>query len=328
MDPPPQWQLLRLMDGFVITQLLYVASQLGVAEALKDGPRTGQEVAEAVGADAAAMTRVLRGLALEDVVSERDGRFALTQIGAFLPAMAGVLRVRGELYYHGAEGLLDALKEGGTAFERMYGAPFFAHLAQHAAHEAAFDASMAGRSHQEASAVVAAYDFTRFQTLVDVGGGRGVLLGAVLNAAPDLRGTLVDRPAAVAAARAALGDRAECVDGDFFEGVPADADAYVLSRILHDWHDAEARRILAVCREAMRPDATLLIIDAILPERAKDEPGAIRMDLHMLLLFGARERTEAEFRTLLAETGFTLQRVIPTGSPAGLGVLEAAIARR
>jgi hypothetical protein len=324
MDPPPQWQLLRLMDGFVITQLLYVASQLGVAQALADGPRTGPEVAEAVGADPDAITRVLRGLALEDVVSEQDGRFALTPVGALLPALEGSLRVRGELYYHGAEGLLDAVRHGGTAFERIYGASFFEHLATHATHEAAFDASMAGRSQQEASAVVNAYDFTRFQTLVDVGGGRGLLLDAVLAAAPTLRGTLVDRPAAVAAARALLGDRAECVEGDFFERLPAGADAYLLSRILHDWHDPDALRILTVLHQAMRPDSTLLIVDAILPEHAKDEPGAIRMDLHMLLLFGARERSEAEFRALLADAGFTLLRMIPTGSPAGLGVLEAA----
>jgi SAM-dependent methyltransferase len=323
MDPPPQWQLLRLMDGFVVTQLLYVATQLGIAEALQQGPRTGTEIAEAVGADPGAITRVLRGLALEDVVSEQDGRFALTPVGELLPALAGSARVRGELYYHGAEGLLDAVKQGGTAFERTYGAPFFEHLARNPGHEAAFDASMAGRAQQEASAVVAAYDFTPLHTLVDVGGGRGALLKAILQAAPALQAVLVDRSQAVAAARQTLGERAQAVEGDFFATIPDGADAYVLSRILHDWHDDDARRILRVCHEAMRPDSKLIIVDAILPEHAKDEPGAIRMDLHMLLLFGARERTEPEFRALLAEAGFTLQRAIPTGSPAGLGVLEA-----
>jgi hypothetical protein len=182
---------------------------------------------------------------------------------------------------------------------------------------------MAGRAEQEAGAVVAAYDFTPFKTLVDVGGGRGVLLKAILDAAPGLRGVLVDRPQAVAAAREHLGGRAECLAGDFFEAVPDGADAYLLSRVLHDWDNADALRILAVCRAAMPADATLLIADAILPERAKDQPGAIRMDLHMLLLFGARERTEAEFRDLLGRAGFELRRAIPTGSPAGLGLIEA-----
>jgi hypothetical protein len=313
------------MDGFVLTQLLYVAARLGLAEALESGPRTGAEVADAVGADRAAVTRVLRGLALEDVVSEDpDGRFALTPVGECLPALAGAIAVRGELYYHGAEGLLDAVRSGGTAFERVYGAPFFAHLDAHPSHEAAFQASMAGRSEAEAVAVVAAYDFGAFRRLVDVGGGCGVLLAAILHSAPGLEGVLVDRPAAVAAARERLGERAACVAGDFFEAVPGGADAYLLSRVLHDWDDADARRILAVCRAAMEPRARLLVVDAILPERARDQPHAIRMDLHMLLLLGARERTEAEFRDLLAQAGFELLRTVPTGSPAGLGIIEAS----
>ena len=139
---------------------------------------------------------------------------------------------------------------------------------------------------------------------------------------------LFDRDAAVPAARAHLdaagvGDRAVCVAGDFFVEVPADADAYVLSRVLHDWDDADAGRILARCRAAMRPDSRLLVVEAILPERARDLPAAIRMDLHMLLLLGARERTAEEFRELLARAGFEVQRVVPTQSPAGLGVIEA-----
>jgi hypothetical protein len=297
-----------------------VASELGLAEAL---PGTGPEVAAAVGADAGAVTRVLRGLALEGVVVEEDGRYSLTPVGECLPAMAGPLAVRGALYYHGAEGLLEAVRSGGTAFERVYGAPFFAHLDSHPGASAAFEASMAGRARQEADAVVAAYDFGALGSLVDVGGGRGVVLGAILQAAPDLRAVLVDRPDAVAAARGNLGERAECVVGDFFESVPAGFDAYLLSRVLHDWDDADALRILRVCRAAMGADARLLIVDAILPERAVDQPFAIRMDLHMLLLLGARERTEAEFRELLARAGFSLARVFATGSPAGLGIIEA-----
>jgi hypothetical protein len=297
-----------------------VASKLGVAEAL---PGTGPEVAAAVGADAGAVTRVLRGLALEGVVVEADGRFSLTPVGECLPAMAGPLTVRGELYYHGAEGLLQAVRDGGTAFERVYGAPFFAHLDSHPEASAAFEASMAGRARQEADAVVAAYDFRALGSLVDVGGGRGVLLDAILQAAPDLRAVLVDRPDAVAAARANVGARAECVVCDFFESVPAGFDAYLLSRVLHDWDDADALRILRVCRTAMGAGGRLLIVDAILPERAVDQPFAIRMDLHMLLLLGARERTEAEFRELLGRAGFSLSRVVPTGSPAGLGIIEA-----
>lgn len=318
----PHWQLLRLMDGYVVTQLLYVAAELGVAEALAAGPRTGAEVAADVGADAQALTRVLRGLALEDVVSESGGRFALTPLGEALVPLAGAIKVRGQVYYGAAAGLLEAVRRGETAFERVHGARFFDHLAAQPGDAAAFQASMADRAEQEAGAVVAAYDFSGLRHLVDVGGGRGVLLGAILDAA-DLRATLVDRPEAIAAARERLGGRATCVEGDFFEALPLGADAYLLSRVLHDWDDEEARRILAVCRAAMGEDARLLIVDAILPERAKDMPAAIRMDLHMLVLLGARERTEAEFRALLEAAGFAVRRVVPTASPAGLSVIEA-----
>jgi len=324
----PQQHLGRLIDGYVMTQLLYVASKLGVAQALADGPRTGTEVAEAVGADPAALTRVLRGLALEDVVSEEDGRFALTPVGQTLPTVAGRLTMCGQLYYHAAEGLLAAVREGGSSFERVHGVPFFTHLERHAEDGAAFHRSMAVRSEQEASDVVRVYDFGALDRLVDVGGGSGVLLASILRSAPGLHGVLVDRPAAIAAARENLrefGGRAECEPCDFFAQLPAGGDAYLLSRILHDWNDVDALRILAVCRTAMTSQARLLIVDAILPEHAKDQPAAIWMDLYMLLLLGARERTEADFKALLAQAGFTLRRTFPTGSPSGIGVLEAVL---
>ena len=179
--------------------------------------------------------------------------------------------------------------------------------------------------------MVEAFDFSGIDRLVDVGGGRGVLLAAILRANPSLFGVLMDREAAISPARAnlraaGLGDRAECVAGDFFVSVPANADAYVLSRVLHDWDDVDAGRILATCRHAMRPDSRLLIVEAILPERARDRPAAIRMDLHMLVLLGARERTEAEFSALLHSSGFDVRRVVMTASPAGLGVVEASLA--
>jgi O-methyltransferase domain len=177
--------------------------------------------------------------------------------------------------------------------------------------------------------VVAAYDFAGLGRIVDVGGGSGVLLEAILRATPGLRGILVDRPEAVERARARLadlGDRCECLVGDFFDAVPSGADAYLLSRVIHDWHDADAERILATCREAMPDDARLLLVEAILPERAHDGPEAIRMDLHMLVLFGARERTAAEYGTLLTGAGLELRRLVPTASAASLGVIEAVLA--
>jgi len=195
----------------------------------------------------------------------------------------------------------------GTAFEQVYGDRFFDYLARHPEQEATFQASMSGRAEQEAGDVVAAYDFGGLGRLVDVGGGYGILLGAVLRATPELQAVLVDQPGVVAQARRrlepeGLAGRCELVAGDFFASVPAGADAYLLSRVLHDWVDDDARR---------------------LPERARDQPAVIRMDLHMLVLLGAHERTEAQYRRLLGETGFRGTRVVPTASPAGLSVIEA-----
>jgi hypothetical protein len=327
----PASRLMRLLDGFVTTQLLYVAAKLGVADVLADGPRSGAEIAEAVGADHEALVRVLRGLVTDDVLAEdEDGRFALTPVGECLRSGPGAALARGEVYYDAAAGLLATVREGGTAFEHVHGERFFDHLARHPDREAAFQGSMAARAEQEAHDVVAAYDFSGVRRLVDVGGGRGILLAAILRANPELRGVLTDREAAIPAARAALdaasvGDRADCIVADFFTTVPAGADAYLLSRIIHDWDDTDARRILNSCRGAMvdSPSSRLLVVEAILPERAHDRPAAIRMDLHMLLLLGARERTEAEFRALLDSSGFRVQRVVMTSSPAGLGVIEA-----
>jgi hypothetical protein len=323
------------MDGYMTTQLLYVAAKLGVADVLAGGPSTAAEVAEAVGADAALLERALRGLVLEDVLAEEDGRFALTPLGEWLRegipgSLRGPIMVRGDVYYAAAAGLLATVVEGGVAFEHVHGERFFEHLGRHPDLEASFGASMAGRAAHEAEDVVAAYDFATVGRLVDVGGGQGILLAAILRAAPHVSAVLVDRPGVVQRAREWLdrqgvGQRCECVAGDFFASVPRGADAYLLARVIHDWHDPDAHRILATCAAAMSAESRLLVVDAIVPERPKDRPEAVRMDLHMLTLLGARERTEAEFRRLLADAGLTVRRVAPTRSPAGLSVIEATL---
>jgi hypothetical protein len=333
-DPAGPQRLGRLMDGYLSTQLVYLAARLGIADALAAGPRTATELAAAVGVPADALSRVLRGLAVDEVLDELPGgRFALTATGDRLRADApgslrGAALVRGELYFAAAGGLLPALRAGGTAFEQVYGRRFFADLDADPAHEAVFAASMAGRADREAADLVAAYDFAGIRHLVDVGGGHGVLVTAILRSAPGVRATLVDRPAVVEPARArlaatGLAERCTVEAGDFFTAVPAGADAYVLSRVLHDWGDEEAGAILGTCRTAMPVGARLLVAEAILPERARDQPDAIRMDLNMLMLLGARERTEAEFRALLAGAGFTVTAVVRTASPVGLGLIEA-----
>jgi hypothetical protein len=318
----PAGHLSSLADGYLITQLLHVAAELGVADVLHDGPASAAEIAASVGAQPGHLHRVLRGLAAEQVLDELpDGRFALTPAGALLAAdapgsMRGAVLARGRLYYGAVVGLLDAVRDGGTPFELAHGEPFFTRLATQPAEYAMFQASMSARSTAEASAVVNAYDFGRFRRLVDVGGGPGILLRAILDAHPGVDGLLFDRPEVVRTATL------PAEGGDFFAAVPAGADAYLLSRVLHDWDDADALRILGTCRRAMPDDATLVLVEAVLPRRAADDPRAVRMDLHMLTLLHGRERTEAEFADLLGTAGFRLLGTVPT--PAGVCVLEAA----
>ncbi len=316
-------QLAGLVDGYLTTQLLYVVAELGVADALAGGARDATELAAQVGADPDVLGRVLRGLAAQGVLDEHPGRrFALNAVGDLLRtdhprSMRGLVLTRGRTYYAALTGLLAAARDGGTPFDLVHGTTFFAHLAAHPEQGAAFQQSMTTRSRREAAAVTAAYDFSAFGSLVDVGGGPGLLLATILAANPGLSGTLFDRPEVVA------GARLPSVAGDFFVEVPAGADAYLLSRVIHDWDDEEAVAILRTCRRAMPDTATLLLVEALLPDRAVDDPAAVRMDLHMLTLLHGRERTRAEYAALLAAAGLRLTRVIPAGAGSGVHVIEA-----
>jgi hypothetical protein len=265
--------------------------------------------------------RVLRGLAAEEVLDELpDGGFTLTATGQLLRAevpdsLRGAVTARAQLYYGAVAGLPDAVRRGGTPFEIVHGQPFFEYLAAAPERLAAFQASMADRSAREAGAVVAAYDMSGFGSIVDVGGGTGTLLRAVRGCAPSADVVLLDLPEVVA--RSDL----PSLGGDFFTAVPGGADAYLLSRILHDWDDGDAVRVLRTCRSAMRPDSVLLGVEAVLPERAVDDPAAVRMDLHVLLLLHGRGRTAGEYAELFDAGGLRLTADVPT--PAGVHVLEA-----
>ena len=332
-DSSPHDRLARLMDGYLVTQALYVAMELGIADRLADGPRTADDLAAEADADPGALHRVLRLLAAEGILVESDGGFGLTPLGELLRADVpgshrGACLARGTVYYEAAGGLLRAVREGGAAFVYVHGQSLIDYLGERPALGAAFQGSMTARSTQEAAAVVAAYDFSAYRRLVDVGGGTGVLLAAILTDTPWLHGVLFDRPQVIEAAgrrlaEAGLAERSETVGGDFFDAVPAGADAYLLSRVIHDWNDDDAVRILGVCRRAMGEQGRLLLVEALLPERATEQPAAIRMDIHMLVLLHGRERTEAEFAGLLARAGFRVTRVVPTDSPAGIAVIEA-----
>jgi hypothetical protein len=225
--------------------------------------------------------------------------------------------------------LLDAVRDGTVPFEHVHRLSFFEYLARHPAQAGSFQSSMTARSRLEADAVVAAFPFADHRHVVDIGGGHGILLARVLTAAPRSRGTLFDRPETVVAAAEELSanlpaDSFDVVGGDFFAEVPAGADVYVLSRVLHDWDDPSAVRILSTCRRAMRTGSTLLIVEALLPAVASDNPAAIRMDLHMLALFdGGRERTVAEYEAVLTAASFVIDRVVELSIPSGISIVVA-----
>ena len=333
-DDPDRNLVARLMDGYLSTQLLYVAAQLGLADLLRDGPRSGAELAASTGAARPALHRVLRGLVVDGALDEdADGRFRLTEAGRLLDSnrpdsMWGAVIARGELYYQAAGALIETVRRGGPAFHHAHGIDFFEALAARPDRGDAFHASMTARSQEETAEIIHAYDFSPFKHVVDVGGGRGLLLSAILTTHPHVHGTLFDRPQAladvpIALEKAGVSSRCVLAPGDFFSGVPAGGDLYVLSRVLHDWDDDAAIRILGSCRRAMSDSASLLIGEAVIPERARDNPAAIRMDLHMLTLLTGKERTLGEFEQVLQQGGFHLKRAIPVEGRTGITLLEA-----
>jgi hypothetical protein len=324
--------LRRLIVGYRLSLALHVAAKLGLADLLEDGPRSVEELARAAGAHPPSLYRVLRLLASEGVFAETDPRrFELTPLAAPLRRDApDSLRARaifdGEEWNWRAWGqLLHSATTGEPAFERAHGTGFFEYLAEHPAAANGFNALMAEQTAPWARAVVEAYDFSGVGTLVDVGGGYGALLAAVLAAHPPMRGVLYDRPHVVAGARprleaAGVADRCEIAGGDFFAAVPAGGDIYLLKHILHDWDDDRCAAILRNCRRAMPGGGRLLVVEALLPPGNEPSYGKY-LDLAMLVLLTGRERSEEEYARLLEAAGFALSRVIPTRSE--VSVLEA-----
>jgi hypothetical protein len=333
-----------LVSGYRHTQLVYVVAQLGLADLLAEGPKATGELARAAGAHAASLHRLLRGLATLGVVSEGDdGRFSLAPVGELLRAggpgslRAGALQA-GEAWYPAWGALLHTSRTGESGLGHVFGTQAFEHFARRPELGEHFNASMARASAELAPLLVEAYDFARFTKLVDVGGGHGALLAGILKATPRLEGVVFDLPHVVAGAaprlaEAGVADRCELVGGDFFESVPDGADGHLLKWIVHDWDDDQAVRILDNCRRALGASGTLLLVERLLPRRAVDAPETIAADLTMLVLSpSGRERSEAEFRDLLAAAGLRLTRVLPvpagrSSNPARLHLIESVRAR-
>ncbi|HEY7485070.1 MAG TPA: methyltransferase [Streptosporangiaceae bacterium] len=312
--------MLNMVFGFRDAQIIYVAARLGLADLLADGPRSSADLAKQTDTHQPSLYRLLRALAILGAVAEveRD-RFELTETGR--PLRADVPgSVRGLVMLFGGEEvwrtwgeLLYSVRTGKYAWEHVTGQRPFDYFAGHPELSATFNKAMSEGTRAAAPDLIKAYDFARFTTLVDVGGGDGTLIAEILAAAPSLRGVLYDLPAGLehadrTLAAAGVAGRCQVVGGDFFESVPAGADAYLLKSVIHDWDDDQATAILRRCREAVPPDGTLLVVEPILPPTidSTEAAGTVMSDLNMLVATGGRERTEEEFRALLAAAGFTM----------------------
>jgi len=328
MSPPSQ-QILRLGFGFAVSQALRVVAELEIADLLADGERTADELSRATDTDADGLYRVLRLLASEGVFREvSPRRFAQTELSATLrsdlpSSPRDFVRMINSEPFRAFADLLHSVKTGRPAFDHVFGSPRFEWLASHPEQAALFQRAMIALGQGNNEAVADAYDFSACRRVVDVGGGHGQLLSAILARNPHLSGVLFDLPAGIAAARAGVGGalpRGELVAGDFFESVPAGADTYILKKVIHDWGDERAAAILRNCRSAMLPTGKVLVAETIIPPGNEPHPIKV-LDVTMLAVTSGRERTEDQFADLFSLAGLHLERVIATAAP--ISILEA-----
>jgi len=329
-DFSPELNALRqTFAGAWVTQGIACAAELGLADLLSQGPRTASELAERTRTHAGSLYRILRALASVGIFAEdARGRFRLTPLAALLctdsPATQRAYAMMMGTEFHAAWGnLLHSARTGKPGFQKRFNGSFFQYLVEHPNRHRVFDAAMTAVHGSETRPMLDAYDFGRFRHVVDVGGGNGLLLSALLKEHPRLKGTLFDLPAVVRRAAPALtvpplATRCRVKGGDFFRGVPRGADAYVLRHVIHDWEDAAAVRILRNCGKAMGRQGRLLIVESVIP--SGNAPAFAKwLDL-MMLLVGGRERTRDEYDALFQAAGLKLERLIP--SKAEICLLE------
>ncbi|MDE3229141.1 MAG: methyltransferase [Chloroflexota bacterium] len=331
---PPHLTMLRMLNEFHVTQMLAVAARLGVADQLANGPKSAEELASATNAQPDALYRMLRALANMGVFEALPERkFALTPLGATLRTdhsdtmRAFAMFLGGEVYRAWGD-LQYSVTTGKPAFDHVFGASHFDYLSAHPDANETFNQAMSAASQREIIAMVVAYDFAGVERVVDIGGGYGMLLAAILRANPALCGTLFDLPHVVANAEptlrtAGVADRCEIVGGDFFTEAPPAGDILTLSHILHDWDDDHCVQILRNCARTLGVRSRLLIIEDIV-EPGANAPQTLFRDMQMMVLNGGRERTAAEFERLFTSANLRLGRIIPTATTTRIIECEAA----
>lgn len=332
--PQPRELLAHWISGYWLSQMLHVAARLKLADLIAGGTQSSAALAAVTRMHEPSLFRLLRGLASLGVFAETTpGCFVMTPLAEPLrsdhpESVRPMALMLGGVQYEAWADLYDSVATGKPSFDERFGQPLFEWLATRPDEAAEFDAAMTAIHGRETAATIAAYDFSQYSHLVDVGGGNGSQLVEILRACPSLRGTVFDLPNVVERTRrlideAGLARRCDAVGGSFFEEVPAGADGYVLRHIIHDWNDEQSLQILRTVRNAATDASRLLIVESVIP--AGNDPGFAKLlDLTMLVIPGGKERTAEEYRALLAEAGWELTSITPT--TAEVSVLEGRVA--
>jgi O-methyltransferase/methyltransferase family protein len=329
---PAPLALLELIESSIVTQALYTAAKLGVADTLGSGPLTADQIADRVSADPESVYRLLRMLASRSVFAERDdGRFELTPMADALRtdaplSMRRIALLMGHpIHWEDWGHLEEAVRTGEPSLPKLRGMSAWEFFQSNPEYGAVFFAGMGNLSDLETDAVAGAIDYSRFGKIIDVGGGSGTLLAAILQKAADAKG-VVFAPSSVDAAQevldqAGVAGRCAIEEGSFFESVPAGADAYLLKHVVHDLPEPQALQLLGNVRKAISPKGSLLLMEFVLPGTGNTpHPGKL-VDLWLMLLVGGKERTSEQYRELFAKAGFRLTGV--TETPAGISIVEA-----
>jgi hypothetical protein len=317
-----------MITGYWISQSIYAAAKFGIADLLKDGPKTVGELAGVTSTNPDALYRLLRALASVGIFTEVEPRrFSLTPLAEPLQSdVAGSKRalalMMGDEQFRAWAEIEYSLRTGKIAFDKAFGKPVFDYLADHPDKARIFDAAMVGVHGRESSAVLNAYNFSGVSVVADIGGGNGSQIAEILKKHGSMKGILFDLPHVIERAKerihaAGLLDRCQLVPGSFFGAVPEGADAYILRHIIHDWDEEKCLTILRNCHRAMQPASKLLVIESVIPPGNEPFQGKF-LDLHMLLVPGGKERTEIEYRALFEQAGFELTRILPTSTEVSI----------
>lgn len=325
--------LWRMITGCFVSQALHVAAKLGIADLLKDGPKSPTELAQITATHAPSLYRLLRALASVGVfVEDERGCFGLTPVAELLQKdtpgslHAAALFIGSTLQWPPLGHLLHSIQTGESAFHHLFDMELWEYNTQHPEAHEIFHRAMSSFSATEIDAILSAYDFSTIHTITDIAGGHGRLLAAILNAYPHMYGFLFDLPHVAQQAEAQLkatevAQRCTTVGGDMFISVPMECDAYIMKTVIHDWDDDRAVTLLQVCRAAMPAHAKLLLISRVITPGNTPDSSKF-MDLNMLMTLGGRERTAIEFEALLDAADLALTRIIPTRCP--LSIIECS----